>query len=834
MRNLFFLVSSVCCFSAFCEDVSLANQLDNGAEWTFDPDGELKKINAPGKQSVAIKPKLKDLANAANQQSEKISQNSNYSINLKKGNFSDVVSQIKINGLNRVEKGAIADAITIQPNKKFTNLDIDESLHALYKKDFFSDIKFFKKGDTLIIEVTERPMVDKIAFENNSEANDDMLKGIINGRLGEGRLFSKKILKDVVSDIQLAYQTIGYCSATINPQLIKRPGNVVDVVFDISEGAKTTVKKIEFIGNKSFSDDELKDVMSTKEERRWRFWDSESHVFRPDRVDVDTEAITIFYRNNGHPEFKITGSQMELSQDRKSYYCTFLLEEGQEFHIGNVELKSDVDNVEAKDYEHFIKVKSKDLYDEALISESKDAILKSISLNDHPFVDVLIETDLDHKTGLANLKFSIVKTKKAFIERIDIVGNTRTLDRVIRRVFSVHEGDPLNVYKVQNSIDKLKALEFFDDVNVEETPGSTDDKKVLVVSLKEKDSTAQIKAGLNVSDADGFGGFVGFSEANIFGTGRAFNVDAFWMQKYYGCNLDLFDPYFLDNNLGLGIRLGAHSLNRKNKDDSVTKSGYISPYIRYKIAENLYHRVSYTISTNEKRWCDHEGKLHTRVPDNISQDDLPLMKDEFGRYTCGELASTLIYDQTDSAYEPRNGYSVSLTNAYAGLIGNCRYLNNKLEVIYYKALSKKFTFIMNSQVGILHEIRNTRSGDRYALGGDGYSMRGFNSLGIGPKDLRGNSLGGNRYWSVSLMTKAPLSTREMGINGIAFIDFGSAWGSKYKKEEIRDSKAMRISAGVAIEWAHSPLGVPLSFIFGFPIKKKKFDEKQTFTLTGIM
>lgn len=757
-----------------------------------------------------------------------------YQSQIKNGQFSDIVTEIQIKGLDRVEKGAISDAITIKPNKPFTNLDIDESLHRLYSKDFFSDIKFFRKDSTLIINVIERPMIDKVAFENNSEAGDDMLKTVVNGRLGEGRLFSKKILKDVVADIQSAYQAIGYCSATVNPQFIRRPRNVIDIVFNINEGLKTTVKKIDFIGNKCFSDNEIKDILTTKEEKKWRFWDSQSHIFRPDRVDVDIEAMTNFYKNNGHPEFKVTGSQIELSEDRQSYYCTFFISEGREFHIGNVSLSSEVEDVKAEDYKKFIKIKSKVLYDESLIIETKNSILKEISLNDHPFVDVVIDTQLDHHKGVANISFIIKKTPKGFVERIDILGNTRTLDRVIRRVISVHEGDPLNVYRIQNSVDLLKALEYFDDVNVEELPGSTEDKKVLLLSVKEKESTAQIKGGLNVSDADGFGGFIGFSETNLAGTGRLFDVDAFWMQKYYGCSIDLFDPYFLDNNFGFGMKIGFHSLNRKKKDSSIIKSGFISPYIRYRLAEHLYHKISYTISKNEKRWCDENGDIHKTITDDIDEARLPLMKDEYGKYTCGELASTLVYDQTDSAYEPRNGYNVSLINAYAGFIGNCRYFNNKIETTYYKALSKKITFILNAQLGILKEIRNTRSGDRYALGGDGYTMRGFNSLGVGPKDKKNNSLGGNRYWTLSLMTKSPLSTREMGINGVAFLDFGSAWGSKYKKEEVYDSRAMRISAGVAIEWAHSPFGVPLSFVFGFPLKKKKFDDKQTFTLTGLM
>jgi outer membrane protein insertion porin family len=211
-----------------------------------------------------------------------------------------------------------------------------------------------------------------------------------------------------------------------------------------------------------------------------------------------------------------------------------------------------------------------------------------------------------------------------------------------------------------------------------------------------------------------------------------------------------------------------------------------------------------------------------------------LMKDEYGKYVCSEISSILSYDKTDNPYNPRSGYDVSITNAYAGIGGSVRYLKNEVEGNYYRALTKKLVFVTTASIGYLKEIRGTRSVHRFALGGDGVNMRGFDSYGVGPRDNYDNSIGGNKYWTLSFVVKAPLSSREIGIDGKVFLDFGSAWGSRYEKSKIKDSSAIRSSAGIAIEWARSPLGVPLSFVFGFPLKKQSFDEKQTFTLTGIM
>lgn len=745
----------------------------------------------------------------------------------------DIVEKIIFEGLDRVEKGALEESVTIKPHKNFEQNDIDATLKALFAKDFFSDIQFIKKDKTLIIKCVEKPMIDQVAFEGNESASDDVLKNVVGNRIGNGRLFSTYIIKDVLSDFQLMYKTLGYCSAVVTPKIIKRPGNKVDLVFEINEGSKTTVKKILFVGNKSFSDDDLKDIMSTKEEKIWRFWDYESHVYREDKIDVDIDSITSFYKNNGYPFFIIISATAEMDFDKKSHYCTFTMEEGDKYSISDVSLTSEVEKIKAEDFKKFIVIEKGSIYNEAAINANRDKLRKEIALKDNPFIDVTIKIDYDKTKKTASVKYLVIERPKAFLDRIEIVGNTKTLDNVIRREFTVHEGDALNIYKIQSTVERLKNIGYFDDVEITELDGSAEDKKVLLVSVKEKESTAQIRFGLNVSDADGFGGLFGFSEHNLMGTGRSLSAEAFWMQRYYGCKFDLFDPRFMDQNFGAGLTVGAHCYDRKNVDQSITRSAFISPYVRYAITDHVFHTIRYTISRNNRRWWNrNEKKSYNSVPD--LEKDVVLMKDEYGSYTCGEIASILVYDQTDNPYDPRNGYELSMTNAYAGLIGNVQYFKNELGAKYYHPISKKVTFIADANIGHIQEIKGTRAVHRFALGGDGQSMRGFDTGGVGTRDLRGNCVGGNRYWTLSLMAKAPLSTKEIGINGVVFWDFGGSWGTKYAKNEVQDSKGIRSSIGVGIEWAKSPLGMPLSFVFGFPIKKKSFDEKQTFTLAGFM
>ncbi len=774
--------------------------------------------------------------------------------------FADVVEKIEYSGLDRVEEAAISDAVLVKPNKNYDKKDVVQSIRNLYEKDFFSNVEFFKKGNTLIIKVKEKPIVDKVAFEGNDAGTDEMLKSVVNGRLGEGRLFSSHVVKDVLADMQLAYKAWGFYFTEINPQYIERPGNKIDVIFNIKEGRKTAIEKIIFIGNKTFSDDQLKDIISMKEARIWRFWDSDSQIYREDKVDVDIDAITRFYKSKGFPFFVVTSSHAEMSRDKQSHFCTFIMDEGDKYNIRDVSLTSEISDINANDYKNYIKFKSNDVYNESLIYEVRDKIRKEVSLKGNAFINVTVDIQYDKEKNLADVFYKIVKSSKVFVERIEIIGNTRTLDKVIRRELSVHEGDALNAYKIQRSIDKLKAMEYFDEVQVREENGSSDDKKVIVISVKEKDSTAQIKFGLSVNDSDGFGGFVGFVENNLMGTGKILSADVMWMQQYHGAKIDLFDPRFFDQHVGAGIKFGINDINRKKFENASVRSVYVSPYIRYAINENLVHRIGYSVSFNRRRFWNRDFNRWTNeLPDSYTKDDKivrfkdkDIRQEEYGKYTNCELSSVLTYSDVDNPYDRKNGYDISLTNAYSGLMGNVKYFKNVLEGNIYRPVTEKVTFVLNGQIGHIKEISNTRSCDRFTLGGGG-TMRGFNSYGIGAREINAGediydkdgkflytrnsdrgSLGSTKYWTVSFMLKAPLSTKEMGINGVAFLDFGSAWGTKYPKSKVYDSSAIRASTGIAIEWAKCPLGMPMSFVFGFALKKKHFDDKQVFTLTGLM
>lgn len=764
--------------------------------------------------------------------------------------FADVIDKIEFVGLGMVEEAALSDCVHIKPGQQYDSSDLNTIFNKLYSKGFFSSIQFTKKDNVLKIYCVENPLVCKVAFNGNDALNNDMMKNIIRDRIGELKLFNKHVLRSVLSDLQEAYNALGYCSVVIKPMAIYRGKNKIDIEFVIDEGDKSVVKKITFVGNASFGDEDLKNILSTKESRLWRFWDRDSQVYREDKVAADIEALGDYYKNRGYPNFSVTSVTAEKSFDNKSFYCTFILEEGHLFKLGDVSLRSEVAAVNSDNFVQYINIKKGETYNEAAINYDREYVRKKIGLDNHPFVDVERRIDLDKKNKIANVTYVIVKTPKTFIERIEISGNLKTFDKVIRREMDVHEGDPFNVQKVKDGINRLNGVGFFESVNVSDEPGSSSTKKNIIIQVQEKENSASMKGGVTLNDSDGFGGLVGINDINFLGTGCDASADVYWMQKHYGCSVGLFDPYFMDQNFGAGINIGGYKVDRKKTDSSKTQSIFLAPYITYKMSKSVYHKIQYSASFSKKQWVNRRtGEVRDSIPEEYQ--DLILgeefehsssgpakykdyiINEEFGKYTSCELKSVIKYDHTDNVYDPRGGYDVSLINAYAGIGGDVRYFLNKLGMNYYYLIAKQLTFVTSFEVGHVHEISNTRSCDRFVLGGE--IMRGFDYGGVGPRDKFDNAIGGNKFWTLSFVLKRPLSSKEIGINGVAFIDLGSAWGSKFEeKRKINDSSAIRASAGIAIEWVKSPLGMPMTFVFGFPIKKTAQDQKQTFTFTGMM
>lgn len=748
-------------------------------------------------------------------------------------NYADAVKiqSIDFCGLQTVASDVAASCIEVKKGDDVCDEEFDDLLRTLYASGLFSEVKLsIVEGGKLLINVVENPMIDEIAFEGNKIVKDSVFNQFFMEKFSHGKLFSMELLRDVTNDIGQFYKASGCYTVHISPKIIKKPQNKVDVVFEINEGEPTKVRRILFIGNKAFGEDTLKDEIVTKQDCFWRFWDGEASIFREDRLEEDISLLRNFYNNNGYPNFEVKTVVSEISYDKKDYYITFVLQEGEKFNIKNVKVVSKVKDVNANDFLSEIGITSGELLNSAKCNECKEEILRKISESGICFVGVTQKVSLNDEDKTADIEFSIIPQEKCFVERIDIRGNSRTFDEVLRREFRTHEGDPYDGYRIKKAVNNLQRCGLFEDVNCREFNGQSEDMVVLGVNVREKDSNSSIKFGVTVESTDGIGGFGGFSDRNFGGRGRTLSVDGLFTKRYQNIECSLYEPSFMNKDIGAGITLSGFNRNRKKEDHSITKGFGVSPFFRYRVSENVSHRVGISYYNNNKKFkrdgkCNVGGHCGTGV-----------LQGEYGHYSLVELSSVLSYDQVDSVYNPQKGYSVFLNNTYAGLLGNVKFLKNSVGVRYYRPVTEKVTFSLDGEVGIMKEFKNGKSSYRYTLGGDGRSMRGFESAGIGPRDKNNDdSIGGLKFWTTSFVLKAPLSTKEVGINGVMFVDVGSAWGVKNDwKNHVYDDSSVRVSAGFAIEWENSPLGCPLTFVFGFPIKKKSFDKKQTFTLTGFI
>lgn len=746
-------------------------------------------------------------------------------------------TNLEITGLDRVNKDVVVNLLVFRKDGK---LDIDESIKAVYRSGIFSDISIKMKSGKVYIHVHENPSIEKLRFEGNDHVKDDMLKTIIGDRLAEGKMFNKATIQDIVGDIQSAYRFSGFPGAVINPKYINRPGNKVDIVIEISEGEQALVSKVIFCGNKVYDKEVLKDKIETKERATWRILNKEVSIFGLEKTRIDTEALNRFYHDEGYLDFKVNKIVPELDFKKRNTYLTIMLSEGSRFKVNNVGIISNVPNVSVSSLKCDLPIKEGHWCSKSLIEVSRMLILERLSKLGHVFVDVKYDLRMDRKANEVGILYAIVSTPRHYIERIEIDGNSRTEDAVIRRAFKFHEGDPHCAYDVYKAKENLLATGFFSDVSINVEKGSSNDRIILKVSVKESEETSAISFACTASDAEGFGGTIAYNDINFLGRGQTFSSDIQVAQKMITGTVSLFEPRFLWDNVAGEIEFGGAKRNRKRQESSDYKEVHIMPSIIYNINPNLSHRLSCCLMFSRKVWVDKDGKRHNTIPKEEA--GKTFLEDEFNNFSSSEISSTITYRNATKTKNGTTGYSISLRNAYSGLFTNTVYFKNSLSGEYFTpctVFDNQTIFMVRANISHIHESKNGRSCFRYQPTGDGQSFRGFDTVSPREKDS-GDCIGGLNMWSVSAQLRRPITGSELGVFASAFVDIGSVWGvpSKYKGKKlakaptntIYDSSAPRISIGFAIEWKKCPLGTPLSFIFAAPLKKCKHDVRRAFTL----
>ena len=724
------------------------------------------------------------------------------------------VAEVRVEGNNRIEDATVFAYLTLAPGDEYNAEHADRSLKALFATGLFSDVNITFQDAVLNVQVTENPIINRIVFEGNRRIKDETLSQEV--RLRSRVVYTRtKVQADVQRILEL-YRRQGRFAATVVPKVIQRPQNRVDLVFELNEGDSTGVREISFVGNKFFSDKDLRAEIVTDESAWWRLLTT-SDNYDPDRVTFDRELLRRHYLRNGFPDFRVLSSVAELTPDRTDFFITFTIEEGERYRFGDLTVNSLLENVDTTALEALIaeRIEFEEWFNNEVIDDIVDTFTEAVNDQGVAFVDVRPRIRRDRETLVVDIAFDIQEGAKVFVERIDITGNVRTLDEVIRREFRLVEGDPFNTAKLRRSRTRLQDLGFFAKVDVAQSPGDAADQTVIEVEVEEK-STGEFGFGGGYGSDGGLFGIVSLREENLLGKGQDLRISTSVGQKDQRIDLSFTEPYFLDRDVSAGFDVfRIVSNNQKSSSFSEENTG-IRLRAGYLITEHWSQTVNYEISQNEI----------SKVKKKASR----FVKQEKGTHLLSSVGHHLSYDRRDRRLESTSGYLIGFGNQLAGLGGDEKWLKSNVSGTYYWPIWRETVVSARSGVSYIFGLGEDVSiGDRYFLGGG--NLRGFNPSGAGPRDIAtADSLGGNLRYTGGVEMQFPIDlAEELDFKGKVFSDFGTLTGlDNVNAKAVHDKGSIRASAGVGVGWS-SPFGV-IGVDLAVPILDENYDKKELLRL----
>jgi len=732
------------------------------------------------------------------------------------------IAAIKVEGNQRIEEGTIRSYMLVQPGDSFDPDRIDRSLKTLYATGLFQDVTLRRDGGTLVVKVQENPIVSRIAFEGNHKLNDEQLRGEL--QLRPRAVFTPQLAQADRQRLLDLYARRGRFGAMVTPKVIKLDQNRVDVVFEINEGETTLVSRIAFVGNHAFSENRLREVINSREQAFYRILSS-SDQYDPEKINFDKELLRRFYLKNGYADFDVKNATAELSPDRKAFFVTFTVSEGERYKVGQVSIDSKLRNLNGDELKPLLEIAPGDIYDGDVVERTTQAIQDAVQNRGYAFVDVKPRIARDRAKKTVDLVFDITEGPRVYVERIDISGNTRTKDKVVRREFRLAEGDAFNAATVRRSRQRLQDLGYFNSVTVQPTPGSAPDRAILNTVIDEK-ATGELTLGGGYSTDAGALVNVGLRERNLVGTGIDASVNGVLAQRRSQVDLSITDPYFLDRNLVAGFDL--FEVQNNNQDIAAYNEQRAGGALRlgYEFNEHLRQAWTYT--------------LVDRNVYNIQTGASIYVTDQKGWSLLSQIGQTLSLDYRDSRTDPHTGFLVRLGTDFAGIGGSARYVRTKLDGTYFIALDR-FTgdsdwgIALTAGAGYLAQLgRQERIIDRFFLGGD--NLRGFQSGGAGPHAVGTgtvDSIGGRLIYTQSTELRFPLPiSPDLGLSGRAFVDIGSL--SEVTKlgpvggvaTTVTADAVPRVGAGLGVSWK-SPFGL-INVDLAQAVVKRRYDQTQFF------
>ena len=721
------------------------------------------------------------------------------------------IEEIRIEGSQRIEPESVQSYMGVNPGDGFDAAKLDRGLKALFDTGLFADVTFRREGNTLVVSIVENPIINRLAFEGNNRIEDEILEA--ETELRPRIVYTRTKVQNDVKRILDLYRRNGRFAAVVEPKVIQLEQNRVDLVFEIDEGPTTGIKSINFIGNRAYSDGTLRGEIVTRESAFWRFLSS-TDTYDPDRLSFDRELLRRFYLREGYADFRVVSAIAELTPDREGFILTFTVEEGEEYTFGKIDVITSLRNLDPATLRSRVVTEEGDTYNADEIETSITNLTEAVGDLGYAFVDIRPRVDKDTQDRIINLTYDIQEGPKVFVERIEIDGNERTLDEVIRREFKLVEGDAFNATKLRRSRQRIQNLGFFRTVNVDTEEGSEEDRSVVRVSVEEQ-PTGDLTFGAGFSTTVGPVGNIALRERNLLGRGQDVRLSLTLSGDRSEIDLSFTEPYFLDKNLSAGFDVFRidQEQDESSFDETIT-GGTL--------------RAGYNVLEDVRQVWRYTGKLQ-EISD-VDDDASVLVQNEEGDRIVSSISQELTWDQLDSRFNPTDGFAITLTTEVAGLGGDAYFSKNSAKAAYYIPVFDDVVFRLTGIGGYMIGLgEDTQVSDRFFIGGS--TFRGFEFAGIGPRDEQTeDSLGGKHYYVGTAELSFPLGLpEEFQIKGRLFAEAGALWGLDGENDvdvNVDDSAAPRFTVGAGISW-NSPFG-PFVVDFGVPLIKEDFDEVENF------
>ena len=735
-------------------------------------------------------------------------------------------SNVTIEGNVRVDTATILSFLGIARGEALTGGQLNDASQRLTNSGLFETVELVPQGNTLIVRVQEYPIVNVISFEGNRRIEDEQLAEAITTE--SRRIFSPTQAEADAAAITEIYRVTGRIAATVTPKVIRRDDNRVDLVFEIAEGRVVEVERLSFVGNRAFSDRRLRQVLETKQAGLLRTI-VRADTFVAERLELDKQLLRDFYLSRGYVDFEIVDASAEVTQERDATFVTFSVREGRPFTIGTVNTVSEIEGVDAAPYQELVRLRSGVTYSPAII-ENNVARLEALALRQGlNFVQIEPRIERNDRGQMLDVTFALTRGERVFVERIDIEGNTTTLDQVIRRQFRTVEGDPLNPREVRRAAERIRALGFFANAEVAAERGTGADQVVVNVDVEEQ-ATGSLAFGVSYGATAGVAFNIGLTETNFLGRGQGLAVNISTGTDNLNSSVRFTEPAFL----GRDLRFGVGAYYRTSEQDNArydTRNIGFDTSIGFPVGELSRLELRYRISQDRLSGVDAATSSAILVAE-AAQDAL----------LTSAIGYTYSYDNRVEGLNPSGGILFRFNQDFAGVGGDTRYISTTaLAVAEQRVFNEEVTLRAIFEGGLIASLgdNTTRVTERFFANG---KLRGFEPNGIGPRDLGAtneDALGGNAYATLRFEADFPLGLpEEYGIAGGAFLDMGSVWsldntqgsiGANSPTGAVDDGAHLRAAIGVSVFW-DTPIG-PLRFNFAKPLVKEDYDIDQSFDLT---